>query len=86
MTEQQYRKECARIIRDNITFSPQIGDYVIHGALDKLWKLHLQEAKNISSSSHVISCSCVEEDKHGETVIWCCNHCGLPTEKWWTQE
>lgn len=31
----------------------------------------------------VISCACPKEDKHGETKIWCCNHCGLSTEDWW---
>jgi hypothetical protein len=28
-------------------------------------------------------CSCVDEDKHGETSIMCCNECGKPTEEFW---
>ena len=34
------REEVAKILRDNITFSGQVGDYIIHGAIDKLieWK------------------------------------------------
>lgn len=39
----------------------------------------------ISSKLPVISCACSEDDKHGETKIWCCNHCGLPTEEWWSK-
>lgn len=33
-----------------------------------------------------IQCHCSEEEKHGETAIMCCNHCGLPTEKFWTNK
>ena len=39
--------------------------------------------KNLSSNLPVISCACHEDDKHGETKIWCCNHCGLSVEDWW---
>ena len=35
-TTEESREEVAQILRDNITFSPQIGDYVIHGAIEKL--------------------------------------------------
>lgn len=31
-----------------------------------------------------IQCKCSEDQKHGETSIMCCNHCGLPIEKFWT--
>lgn len=41
------------------------------------------EQFKISSNLPVISCACPEEEKHGETKIWCCNHCGLSTEDWW---
>lgn len=30
------REQIAQILKDNITFSPQIGDYVIHGAIERL--------------------------------------------------
>lgn len=43
ITEQQYKERCAEILRNNITFSHQIGDYVIHGALEALWKLHTEQ-------------------------------------------
>lgn len=33
-----------------------------------------------------IQCACEEKHKHGETSIMCCNHCGLPTEKFWTKK
>lgn len=33
------REEITEILRDNITFSDQVGKYVIHGALDKLIEL-----------------------------------------------
>lgn len=32
-----------------------------------------------------IQCQCKDEDKHGETSIMCCNHCGLPTGNFWTK-
>ena len=47
MTKEEYQKEAAKILRDNITFSGQVGDFVIHGALEKLWELHNQ-APNIA--------------------------------------
>lgn len=34
----------------------------------------------------MIGCTCKDEERHGETSIMCCNHCGLPTEKFWTRE
>jgi hypothetical protein len=38
MTDKKLTPEqkIAAILRDNITFSPQTGDYVIHGAIEKL--------------------------------------------------
>lgn len=30
----------AKILRDNITFSGQLGDYVVHGAAQKIIRLH----------------------------------------------
>lgn len=32
----QLRESIAAVLRDNITFSGQAGDYVIHGAIDKI--------------------------------------------------
>lgn len=43
ITEEDYKKRCAEILRNNITFAGQIGDYVIHGALDAIWKLHTEQ-------------------------------------------
>ena len=40
LSEQEYKDTCAKIMRDNITFSPQTQDYIIHGALEELWKLY----------------------------------------------
>lgn len=37
--EQELREQIAQILRDNITFSGQVGYYVIHGAIDKLIEL-----------------------------------------------
>lgn len=28
-------------------------------------------------------CDCHEDDRRGDTAIWCCNHCGKPTERYW---
>jgi hypothetical protein len=40
--EEEFKEHVAQILRDNITFAGQVGDYVIHGALDKIWQLHSQ--------------------------------------------
>lgn len=40
------REEITEILRDNITFSEQVGKYVIHGALDKLIELIDREKIN----------------------------------------
>jgi uncharacterized membrane protein YraQ (UPF0718 family) len=37
--EPELRKRIAEILRNGITFSGQVGDYVIHGAIDELIKL-----------------------------------------------
>ncbi len=49
MITEQDRKAIAEILRDNITFSPQIGDYVIHGAIEKIcdWHLKLRDTETI---------------------------------------
>lgn len=36
MTTDKTKEEIAAILRDNIHFSGQVGDYVIHGAIEKL--------------------------------------------------
>lgn len=28
-------------------------------------------------------CQCKPEDKHGQTSVMCCNHCGMPDEEFW---
>lgn len=34
--KQPSEKDIAQMLRDNITFSGQVGDYVIHGAIEKI--------------------------------------------------
>ena len=34
------KKQIAKILKENITFSGQLGDYVVHGAIDKIIELH----------------------------------------------
>lgn len=46
ITEEEFKKRCAEILRNNITFAGQVGDYVIHGALAELWKLHTEQKLN----------------------------------------
>lgn len=41
---QEFRNAAADILRENITFSPQTDNYIIHGALDKLWDLYQSTA------------------------------------------
>jgi mRNA-degrading endonuclease YafQ of YafQ-DinJ toxin-antitoxin module len=41
--EKAFEEKVAEILRENIYFSGQLGDYVIHGALEKIWELHCQE-------------------------------------------
>lgn len=43
LTKQQFTHQVAEILRDNITFAPQLHDYVIHGALEKIWELHCSQ-------------------------------------------
>lgn len=43
--------------------------------------------KVISSERHCkefTGCECKGEERHGETSVMCCNHCGKPTEEFWT--
>lgn len=28
-------------------------------------------------------CKCPPKDKHGQTAVMCCNHCGMPDEPFW---
>lgn len=30
-----------------------------------------------------LKCTCTEEERHGETTVFCCNHCGIPVEEMW---
>ena len=54
MTKEEYQNEAAKILRENITFSGQVGDYVIHGALEKLWELHSPIQKQIAMTKEDI--------------------------------
>ncbi len=47
-----------------------------------LKSVHMVAPKEIALPN--IKCKCSENEKHGETSIMCCNHCGLPTEAFWT--
>lgn len=40
------------------------------------------EAEN-EKLKRITHCVCKPEETHGETSVMCCNHCGLPTEKFW---
>ena len=46
MTEEQFKNRCAEILREHVTFSHQLGDFVIHGALDAIWRLHNEQNLN----------------------------------------
>ena len=43
------------------------------------------ENQFIDETRKDIACQCPNEVKHGETSVMCCNHCGLPTEEFWTK-
>lgn len=38
-------KEIAKILKDNITFSPQGQGYVVHGAIEAIYQWHLRKMK-----------------------------------------
>lgn len=44
----------------------------------------MQDLEKETASVKKIGCNCSEKDKHGETKIFCCNNCGLPTVQWWS--
>ena len=50
--EAMTRESIVEILKDNITFSGQVGDYVIHGAIDKILELH---NKQLSDHKKLIS-------------------------------
>lgn len=79
ITEKEFKNKCAEILHKNITFSHQVGDYVIHGALEELWKLHTEQ----NSHKHSVMQGCQCKDRIGETKVWCCNQCGLTCEDFW---
>lgn len=79
MNEEQFKKAVAEILRKEITFSGQLNDFVIHGALDSIWELHTKQKLNI----HGVMQGCQCKDRIGETTVWCCNQCGLPCEEGW---
>lgn len=51
MTEDQFKERCADILRENITFSGQLRTYVIHGALEEIWKLHIEQCNAKESNA-----------------------------------
>lgn len=75
------KKEIAQILKDNITFSGQLGDYVIHGAIDKIIELHKSLIEN--ERERIQHCQCKPEETTGTTKINCCNICGHATDKFW---
>lgn len=52
---------------------------------ERLKRFAYIEVPNLEDEDEVNAgpCQCPPEDKHGETSVMCCNHCGAPTEKWW---
>ena len=48
------------------------------------WEQFKMDNPNLEDSVS-IGCECSNDIKHGETSIMCCNHCGKPTEEFWTR-
>ena len=52
------------------------GRYTITG-----YDLHMIHGMLCETQSK--HCTCIEDQKHGETSVMCCNECGLPTDDFW---
>lgn len=46
------REKIAQILAENITFSPQMGGYVVHGAIEKL--IHLMEDEAVEFADQIL--------------------------------
>jgi len=46
----------------------------------------LEFDKRVLMDNTELGCKCTPEEKHGWTTIKCCNHCGKPTEEFWTKK
>jgi hypothetical protein len=72
------REQIAQILRDNITFSGQVGDYVIHGAIDKILELVQPEVdddpvikikgKTIATYKRVLESKTELDFKYGDII------------------
>ena len=60
-------------------YNEHLDEIVIQKIIDEAMYLY-------ANQQPVIACLCKNEDKHGTTSIHCCNHCGLPTEDFWTKQ
>ena len=67
LTEKQFKERCAEILRSRITFSGQLGDYIIHGALEELWQLHIEQKLH----SHDVTGASPDEDFLNEFANKC---------------
>jgi hypothetical protein len=46
--EREFKDKVIQIMRDQITFSGQLHDYVVHGALESIWRLHYSRTEEIA--------------------------------------
>jgi hypothetical protein len=60
------KEDIAQILRDNITFSGQTGDYIIHGAIDKL----IEYFTNCQSGQGWVSVEDGLPDDQQEVDLW----------------
>lgn len=59
------REKIAQILRENITFSGQVGDYVIHGAIDKLISEHHKVVNHLDDQFNALAECCGELANYG---------------------
>ena len=45
-----------------------------------------QPSATAEEEKEFIGCTCKDEDKHGWTIIKCCNECGKPIEPFWVDQ
>ena len=46
----------------------------------------IQPSATAEEEKEFIGCTCKDEDKHGWTIIKCCNECGKPIEPFWVDQ
>lgn len=68
MNKEQFKIKCAEILRDNITLSPQTQNYVIHGALEELWKIYSQNQLAITEVENAMERWHFARDNDDETL------------------